>query len=310
MEILEAFDATRLVARRSGARRLRSHDGRALGACPRGRRWRAAGACAMRSREDRGVGGALARQRPRGRLPREAGCDGLSGLGAHHQTRGRRGHAPLARRARAAHPAMDSGAGAVWMQWDYGDGPEVARRGTVLFCAGLPWGEVDSNVICGNSSMIATALLAAYARHWGRLAARSRVAEEVPQRRCASRCSSSVVIDATVTVPPVPERAGSSPTARVPSESVNLPRTLAIRRRHIGRAPPRRPSPPRPRTRSAPRSQAARRADPLALRRDVDEVDAEENPLVAHAVQEACGSGPARRRLGRGGAVAGLVGVR
>ena len=29
MEILEAFDATRLVARRSGARRLRSHDGRA-----------------------------------------------------------------------------------------------------------------------------------------------------------------------------------------------------------------------------------------------------------------------------------------
>ncbi len=27
----------------------------------------------------------------------------------------------------------------LWMQWDYGDGPEVAGRGTVLFCAWLAW---------------------------------------------------------------------------------------------------------------------------------------------------------------------------
>src|SRR6266516_508549 len=27
----------------------------------------------------------------------------------------------------------------LWMQWDYGDGPEVAGRATVLFCAWLAW---------------------------------------------------------------------------------------------------------------------------------------------------------------------------
>jgi transposase len=27
----------------------------------------------------------------------------------------------------------------LWMQWDYGDGPDVAGRGTVLFCAWLAW---------------------------------------------------------------------------------------------------------------------------------------------------------------------------
>jgi hypothetical protein len=27
----------------------------------------------------------------------------------------------------------------LWMQWHYGDGPEVAGRGTVLFCAWLAW---------------------------------------------------------------------------------------------------------------------------------------------------------------------------
>jgi transposase len=27
----------------------------------------------------------------------------------------------------------------LWMQWDYGDGPEVAGRSTVLFCAWLAW---------------------------------------------------------------------------------------------------------------------------------------------------------------------------
>jgi transposase len=27
----------------------------------------------------------------------------------------------------------------LWMQWDYGDGPEIAGRGTVLFCAWLAW---------------------------------------------------------------------------------------------------------------------------------------------------------------------------
>ena len=27
----------------------------------------------------------------------------------------------------------------LWMQWDYGDGPEVGGRATVLFCAWLAW---------------------------------------------------------------------------------------------------------------------------------------------------------------------------
>ena len=27
----------------------------------------------------------------------------------------------------------------LWMQWDYGDGPSVAGRRTVLFCAWLAW---------------------------------------------------------------------------------------------------------------------------------------------------------------------------
>ena len=27
----------------------------------------------------------------------------------------------------------------LWMQWDYGDGPKVAGRSTVLFCAWLAW---------------------------------------------------------------------------------------------------------------------------------------------------------------------------
>ena len=27
----------------------------------------------------------------------------------------------------------------LWMQWDYGDGPTVQGRATVLFCAWLAW---------------------------------------------------------------------------------------------------------------------------------------------------------------------------
>jgi hypothetical protein len=30
----------------------------------------------------------------------------------------------------------------LWMQWDYGDGPRVAGRSTVLFCAWLAWSRI------------------------------------------------------------------------------------------------------------------------------------------------------------------------
>ena len=107
MEILEAFDLTGTLR---GAAELAGCDHKtvaALGACPRGGRRRVAGggAAAAGGRcvrgEDRGVGGSLARQDPRGRRARAAGGDGLSGLGAHDAPRGRRGQAPLARRSTA-----------------------------------------------------------------------------------------------------------------------------------------------------------------------------------------------------------------
>ena len=36
----------------------------------------------------------------------------------------------------------------LWLQWDYGDGPVIGGRKTVLFCAWLAWSRVASGPRC------------------------------------------------------------------------------------------------------------------------------------------------------------------
>ena len=144
MEILEAFDATgslRAAAELVGCDHktvghwVRARD-EAGGGLPAVGAAAAAGGCVRG--EDRGVGGALARQDPRRRRASAAGRDGLSGFGAHDAAGGRGGEAALARRARPADAAVDHGAGAV-------DAVGLRRRargrgpadGVVLRLAGL-----------------------------------------------------------------------------------------------------------------------------------------------------------------------------
>ena len=94
---------------------------------------------------------------PRGRRASAAAGDGLSGLRAHDAAGGRGGQAPAGgpehgRRFRpwTAEPGL-------WMQWDYGDGPKVAGRSTVLFCAWLAVvaGSASCSPLCGSDDAVA-----------------------------------------------------------------------------------------------------------------------------------------------------------
>src|SRR4051794_34040762 len=144
MEILEAFDATGSLR---AAAELAGCDHKTVG------HW-------VRAREEAG-GGLSAPVRPRPRVDLfaakiEEWVDRSRGkvradvchqklvamgyLGSERTTR--RAIAEAKRRWRAEHgrrtrPWLPEPG--LWMQWDYGDGPDVGGRGTVLFCAWLAW---------------------------------------------------------------------------------------------------------------------------------------------------------------------------
>jgi transposase len=144
MEILEAFDATGSLR---AAAELVGCDHKTVG------HW-------VRARDDAGGGLPVhVRSRPRvdafaakidewvdrsrGKVRADVAHQKLVAMGYQGSERTtRRAVAAAKRRWRAEHgrrtrPWIPEPA--LWMQWDYGDGPEVAGRGTVLFCAWLAW---------------------------------------------------------------------------------------------------------------------------------------------------------------------------
>src|ERR687892_227304 len=144
MEILEAFDLTGTLR---GAAELAGCDHKTVA------RW-------VRARDEAGGGLPVAvRPRPRvdafaekieewvdrsrGRIRADVAHQRLLAMGYLGSERTtRRAVAAAKRRWRAEHGrrfrpwVTEPG---LWMQWDYGDGPEIAGRGTVLFCAWLAW---------------------------------------------------------------------------------------------------------------------------------------------------------------------------
>src|SRR4051794_28121234 len=144
MEILEAFDATGSLR---GAGELAGCDHKTVG------HW-------VRARDEVGGGlGVSVRPRPRvdpfaekveewvdrsrGKLRADRAHEKLIAMGYQGSERTtRRAVADAKRRWRAEHgrrtrPWITEPG--LWMQFDYGDGPEVAGRRTVLFCAWLAW---------------------------------------------------------------------------------------------------------------------------------------------------------------------------
>jgi hypothetical protein len=144
MEILEAFDLTGTLR---GAAELAGCDHKTVA------HW-------VRAREQAGGGLPVAvRPRPRvdafavkieewvdrsrGRIRADVAHQRLLAMGYLGSERTtRRAVAQAKRRWRAEHGrrfrpwVTEPG---LWMQWDYGDGPQVAGRSTVLFCAWLAW---------------------------------------------------------------------------------------------------------------------------------------------------------------------------
>src|SRR4051794_30654880 len=146
MEILEAFDLTGSLR---GAAELAGCDHKTVG------HW-------VRARDEAG-GGLPVSVRPRPRPRVEAFAEkidewvdrsrgkvradvahqrlvAMGYLGSERTTR--RAVAAAKRRWRArrgGRTRAGGGAPGLWMQWDYGDGPRVAGRSTVLFCAWLAW---------------------------------------------------------------------------------------------------------------------------------------------------------------------------
>src|SRR4051812_41335937 len=144
MEILEAFDLTGTLR---GAAELAGCDHKTVA------HW-------VRARDDAGGGLPVAvRPRPRvdafaekieewvdrsrGRIRADVAHQRLVAMGYLGSERTtRRAVAATKRRWRAEHGrrfrpwVTEPG---LWMQWDYGDGPKVAGRSTVLFCAWLAW---------------------------------------------------------------------------------------------------------------------------------------------------------------------------
>jgi transposase len=144
MEILEAFDATGSLR---AAAELVGCDHKTVG------HW-------VRAREDAGGGLPVSvRRRPRvdafaekieewversrGKVRADVAHQKLVAMGYQGSERTtRRAVAAAKRRWRAGHgrrtrPWLPEPG--LWMQWDYGDGPRVAGRGTVLFCGWLAW---------------------------------------------------------------------------------------------------------------------------------------------------------------------------
>ena len=144
MEILEAYDRrARCVARRRWRGVITR---RSRGWSPRGRRrvagcrsGRAVGRWSTRSRR-RSMSWSIARARWCG-LIRCTGCWSRWGMRGRIARRGgrsrRRSAAGGNKHGRRTRPWIPQPG--LWLQWDYGDGPEVAGTRAVLFCAWLAW---------------------------------------------------------------------------------------------------------------------------------------------------------------------------
>src|SRR4051794_17453593 len=144
MEILEAFDLTGTLR---GAAELVGCDHKTVAHWVRARD-EAGGGVPVAGRP-RPRGGAFAVKieewvdRSRGRIRADVAHQRLVAMGYLGSERTtRRAVAQAKRRWRAEHGrrtrpwVTEPG---LWMQWDYGDGPKVAGRPTVLFCAWLAW---------------------------------------------------------------------------------------------------------------------------------------------------------------------------
>jgi len=144
MEILEAFDLTGTLR---GAAQLAGCDHKTVAHWVRARD-EAGGGLAVSTRPRPRVD-AFAQKieewvdRSRGRIRADVAHQRLVAMGYMGSERTtRRAVADAKRRWRAEHGrrtrpwVVEPG---LWMQWDYGDGPTVAGRSTVLFCAWLAW---------------------------------------------------------------------------------------------------------------------------------------------------------------------------
>src|SRR3954466_2124214 len=144
MEILEAFDATGSLR---AAAELVGCDDKTVGHWVRAREAAGGGVAVSVRPRPRGDGFAEKIEewvnRSRGKIRADVAHQKLLGMGYLGSERTtRRAVAEAKRRWRAEHgrrtrPWIPEPG--LWMQWDYGDGPEIAGRGTVLFCAWLAW---------------------------------------------------------------------------------------------------------------------------------------------------------------------------
>src|SRR3954463_4704073 len=144
MEILEAFDLTGTLR---GAAELAGCDHKTVAHWGRARE-EAGGGLPVASRPRPRVDAFAVKieewvDRSRGRIRADACHQRLVAMGYMGSERTtRRAVAEAKRRWRAEHGrrtrpwVVEPG---LWMQWDYGDGPTVAGRSTVLFCAWLAW---------------------------------------------------------------------------------------------------------------------------------------------------------------------------
>ncbi len=144
MEILEAFD---LAGSLRGAAELAGCDHKTVAHWVE-RRERCGGGLAVAVRPRPRVDAFAGKveewvDRSRGRIRADRAHERLVAMGYMGSERTtRRAVARAKRRWRQEHGrrtrpwTVEPG---LWMQWDYGDGPEVAGRSTVLFCAWLAW---------------------------------------------------------------------------------------------------------------------------------------------------------------------------
>jgi hypothetical protein len=144
MEILEAFDLTGSLR---GAAELAGCDHKTVAHWVAARDAAGGGlALASRPRPARGEFEAKVAElveRSRGKVRADKAHEKLVAMGYLGSERTtRRPVAEAKRRYRQEHGRLTrpwTPEPGLWMQWDYGDGPEVAGRSTILFCAWLAW---------------------------------------------------------------------------------------------------------------------------------------------------------------------------
>jgi hypothetical protein len=144
MEILEAYDVTGSLR---GAAVLAGCDHKTVAHWVRARE-EAGGGLPVASRARPRVDGFAGKidewvERSRGKMRADKAHERLVAMGYVGSERTtRRAVARAKRRWRSEHGRITRPwvtEPALWMQWDYGDGPKIAGRPTVLFCAWLAW---------------------------------------------------------------------------------------------------------------------------------------------------------------------------